>query len=90
MEYRDRVAQVLNKNNPDPWNPVDGAVAMALKLADVPGVTRHNLWSERAAAKMYLSGSTSCAYEWYANQAIYWSNNYKVLLAQADVGSSES
>lgn len=80
MYYKDKVGAIVGKENPDPWDARDGVVAMALLLADTPGVTAHNYYAERNSAKMYLSGTTSSAYEWYANQAFYWSQNYKKLL----------
>lgn len=80
LEYQDRLKEVLQKENPDPWEPLDGVMAMALKLSDVPGVLAHDLWSERNAAKLYLSGTTSWRYDWYANQMIYWSRNYRYII----------
>ena len=80
LEYKDQVSEVVGKDNPDPWNAKDGVVAMALKLADVYGVTDHNNFAERNAAKLYLSGTTSWEYDWYANDILYWSKNYKELL----------
>lgn len=80
LEYKDRISEIVGKDNPDPWDPKDGVVAMALKLSDVYGVTDHNLYAERNAAKLYLSGTTSWQYDWYANQIIYWSKNYKELI----------
>lgn len=80
MHYKDEIAEIVGKKNPDPWNAKDGVVAMALLLADTPGVVDHNYYAERNSAKMYLSGTTSSAYEWYANQALYWSRNYAKLL----------
>lgn len=79
LEYKDRISAVVGKNNPDPWDPKDAVVAMALKLSDVWGVTDHNEYAERDAAKLYLSGTTSYQYEWYANEIFYWSRNYKKL-----------
>ena len=81
LDYKDKVARITGKKNPDPWNLKDGAVAMAVKLADVPGVVNHNYWSERNAAKMYLSGTTSWQYDWYANQILYWADNYRQVLS---------
>lgn len=77
MEYKDRISEVVGKKNPDPWNVRDGVVAMALKLSDVSGVTEHDRYSEKNAAKLYLSGTTSWRYDWYANRTVYWkeSNN---------------
>lgn len=81
MEYRKRIARVVGKAEPDPWNIRDGVVAMALKLSDVPGVTAHRATAEANAAKLYLSGTTSWRYNWYANQILYWARNYHKLVA---------
>lgn len=80
MEYKDRISAVVGKENPDPWNEKDAAVAVALKLSDVAGVTSHSRLAERNAAKMYLSGNTSSRYDWYANQILYWAENYRELI----------
>lgn len=80
LEYKDRISAIVGKENPDPWNEKDAAVAMALKLSDVYGVTSHSRLAERNAAKMYLAGNTSSRYDWYANQIFYWANNYKSLM----------
>ena len=80
MDYKDQIAAIVGKENPDPWDPKDGAVAMALLVSDTPGVKAHNLFAERNAAKMYLSGTTSSRYDWYANQIFYWANNYNSLI----------
>ncbi|MDZ7611609.1 MAG: lytic murein transglycosylase [Candidatus Moranbacteria bacterium] len=76
LEYHDRVGRIVGKDNPDPWNLTDGVMAMAVKLSDVPGVTRHNRYAEKNAAKIYLSGGTSWRYNWYANRIQYWARNY--------------
>ena len=80
MAYKDRIAAIVGKENPDPWNAKDGVVAMALLVSDTPGVTGHSMYAERNAAKMYLSGTTSGKYEWYANQIFYWAANYRSIL----------
>jgi len=80
LEYHDRLSALTGKKHPDPWDVRDGVLAMALKLSDVPGVKDHNVWSEMAASKMYLSGSTSWRYDWYAQNAQYWARNYSELL----------
>ena len=79
MEYRDEVVAIVGNENPDPWNVRHGVLAMALKVADVPGVVEHNVWAERNASKLYLSGSTSSRYDWYASKIQYWANNYDKL-----------
>jgi membrane-bound lytic murein transglycosylase B len=80
LEYKDRIAAIVGEDNPDPWSVRDGVLAMALKVADVPGVVDHNVWSERAASKMYLSGTTSWRYDWYANEIQYWASNYQKMI----------
>lgn len=80
LEYKDRVAEVVGKQVPDPWDARDGVVAMALKVADVPGVTQKDIWCEKVASKLYLSGTTSWQYNWYANAIQYWKYNYQKLL----------
>ncbi|NTW27314.1 MAG: hypothetical protein HGA36_03250 [Candidatus Moranbacteria bacterium] len=80
MEYKDRISAIVGKENPDPWNEKDAAVAVALKLSDVYGVTDHNRYAEKNAAKLYLSGTTSGKYDWYANQILYWAENYRTLI----------
>lgn len=80
LEYKDRISAIVGKKNPDPWDEKDAVVAMALKLSDVSGVTSHSKFAERNAAKMYLSGSVSSRYDWYANQIFYWSENYSFLI----------
>lgn len=81
FEYKDRIAQAVGKENPDPWDLKDGVVAMALKLSDCQGVTSHNRIAEKNAAKLYLSGTTSYQYNWYANLVQYWAENYSRLVA---------
>lgn len=80
LDYKDEISRIVGKDNPDPWNARDGVVAMAVKLADVNGVTEHNSLAERNAAKMYLSGTTHWQYDWYANQIFFWSQHYKELV----------
>jgi|GEM_PF-1069957 len=80
MEYKDRISAIVGKSNPDPWDEKDAAVAVALKLSDVYGVTSHSRLAERNAAKLYLSGTTSWRYDWYANQILYWAENYSSLI----------
>lgn len=81
MVYEERVGQIVGKTNPDPWDPNDAVMAMALKLSDVPGVRQKDHYAEMKAAKIYLSGTTSSRYNWYANLAMYWSRNYSRLTA---------
>lgn len=76
LEYEERLANIMGKEKPDPWNVQDGVMAMALKLADVNGVLEHNRQAEKNAAKIYLSGNTLTQYNWYAERVMYWAENY--------------
>lgn len=80
MGYKTRIANATGHSTPDPWNLTDGVMAMAIKLSVVPGVTKHDRSSERNAAKLYLSGTTSSKYNWYADKVLYWADNYQRLL----------
>lgn len=80
IHYKDKIAEIVEKDNPDPWILKDGIVAMALLLSNTPGVTEHNNYAERNAAKIYLSGTTSSKHDWYVNKIMYWSKNYKSLM----------
>ncbi len=80
MGYKSRIANATGHNPPDPWNLTDGVMAMAIKLSVVPGVTDHKKASEKNAAKIYLSGTTSSAYNWYGDKVLYWADNYERLL----------
>ena len=80
LEYKERISSIVKKKNPDPWDLEDGIIAMALKLSDYPGVIEHDKWAENNAAKLYLSGTTSWRYNWYASLVQYWSINYRRLL----------
>lgn len=76
LEYKDRLSVIVGKEHPDPWDIQDGVMAMALKLSDVSGVLEHNRQAEKNAAKLYLSGTTSASYNWYAERIMYWAENY--------------
>lgn len=78
--YESQIVAATGHNPPDPWDLADGVSAMAIKLAKVPGVTKHKESAERDAAKLYLSGTTSSKYNWYADRVLYWADNYKKLL----------
>lgn len=80
LGYKKSIASATGHNPPNPWNLTDGVMAMALKLAKVPGVTSGNKTAEKNASKIYLSGTTSSKYNWYADKVQYWASNYERLL----------
>jgi membrane-bound lytic murein transglycosylase B len=59
MLYKDRLASILNKTNPDPWSANDAITATALYLSDI-GASAQTYTAERNAACRYYSGQ-SCA-----------------------------
>ena len=53
-----KVAQAMSKSIPDPWNPQDAIMGMALFLNDLIGTTGDQYTDERTAACRYYSGRT--------------------------------
>ncbi len=53
-----KVGAALDKTNPDPWNPQDAIMAMALFLKDIMGNTGDPYTDQRTAACRYYSGKT--------------------------------
>ncbi|MHB1330540.1 MAG: lytic murein transglycosylase [Minisyncoccota bacterium] len=53
-----KIASATGKANPDPWNPADAIMAMALFLDDIMGTTGDRYIDERTAACRYYSGRT--------------------------------
>jgi membrane-bound lytic murein transglycosylase B len=56
---RSKVASATGKANPDPWNPADAIMAMALFLKDL-GASSGTYTAERTAACRYYGGGSSC------------------------------
>lgn len=50
------VSRALGKDTPDPWNPADAIMAMALFLEDIMGTTGDSYTDQRTAACRYYSG----------------------------------
>jgi len=57
--YEKRVAELTGHNPPNPWNIEDAFTAAAIFLADA-GAASQTVSGESRAAKIYLSGSSSC------------------------------
>lgn len=53
-----KVASALGKTTPDPWNPQDAIMAMALFLKDIMGTSGDPYIDQRTAACRYYSGRT--------------------------------
>lgn len=77
-KYQSRISNVVGKKVPDPWDPRDATVAMALKVAnDAPGVTKHSKKAEMDAAKMYFSGTTLSKYNKHARKVLAAANKFE-------------
>lgn len=72
--YKSSISSKTGHNPPDPWNLIDGVMAMGLKLARGGATSRSG---ECNAAKLYLSGTTSSKYNWYCQKVKYWADNYE-------------
>ena len=53
---QNKVASAVGKSTPDPWDPSDAIMAMALFLRDIMGTTGDSYTDERTAACRYYSG----------------------------------
>lgn len=53
-----KVANALGKGTPNPWDPQDAIMAMALYLKDIMGSTGDSYTDQRTAACRYYSGRT--------------------------------
>ncbi len=72
--YESVIAKRTGNNPPDPWNLVDGVMAMASKLAN-DGATRNGKDGEWGAAARYL-GSCRGNTKFYCENVLYWADNY--------------
>ncbi len=70
--YRDVIAKRTGNNPPDPWDLVDGVMAMASKLANDGATKKSGEWK---AAARYL-GSCTGNTRFYCENVLYWADNY--------------
>ena len=56
---KSRTADAVGKSTPDPWNPADAIMAMALFLKGL-GADSGTYTEERAAACRYYGGGSGC------------------------------
>lgn len=85
--YKSQVSAITGNNPPNPWDIKDAVVAMALKVAQVPGVVGHNYNAEYEAAARYFSGNNWKRYTWYASNSagtgvMDWAEKYEELLKE--------
>lgn len=70
--YKAQVADLTSHHPPSPWNIEDAFMASAVKLANA-GATAKSQTAERAAAKAYVSGKSTCTKRictYYANAVL--------------------
>lgn len=75
--FEARVAQLTGHNPPNPWNVEDAFTASAVFLADA-GASAKTTAGEMRAARVYISGRSTCssrtssgrACNWYANRVL--------------------
>ncbi|MDP2641766.1 MAG: lytic murein transglycosylase, partial [bacterium] len=82
----DKVSSALNKTTPDPWEPQDAIMAMALFLKDIAGTTGDLYTDQRTAACRYYSGQT-CYVGGRAGRGLSYGNSVmsKVTTIQRDI-----
>jgi len=72
LRYADKVANLTGHNPPNPWNVEDAFTAAAVLLADA-GATAKTPEAEIKAAKVYISGRSTCSSSicnWYSSQIL--------------------
>ena len=69
-----KVASAVGNSTPDPWNPQDAIMAMAIFLKDIMGTTGDSYTDQRTAACRYYSGKT-CYGPNGANIGLSYGNN---------------
>jgi len=79
LRFEDQVARLTNHFPPNPWNPEDAFTAAALFLAQ-SGASSQTSAGELAAARTYISGSSSCG----KSICRYYSNRILALSQEID------
>lgn len=79
LRFEDQVAQLTNHRPPNPWNPEDAFTAAAIFLAQA-GASSQTTSGELAAARTYISGSSSCG----KSICRYYSNRILALAREID------
>lgn len=60
--FKERIASIVGKFLPDPWDPKDAIVASAIYLGDLGAGSKSYSAEKKAACKYYGSGGSSCSY----------------------------
>ncbi|MDO8600031.1 MAG: hypothetical protein Q7R73_00215 [bacterium] len=79
--FEERVAQLTRHNPPNPWNVEDAFTASAIFLAD-GGATSKTTAGEMRAARIYISGRSTCSTRTVSGRACNWYANRVASLAR--------
>ena len=60
--FKERIASIVGKLIPDPWDPKDAIVASSIYLGDLGADSKSYSAEKKAACKYYGSGGSSCGY----------------------------
>ena len=77
--YKDRVAKIVGKSPPNPWDPRTAIFACALLMAD-NGADKGTREAERLAALRYLAGwknATKPAYAFYGDDVMEFADKFQ-------------
>lgn len=75
--YQARTSQITGHNPPDPWDLTDSIAAIAVKLADVEGVTSGDYNAEYKAAGIYLAGNNWQKFPFYPQKVMAYAASYE-------------
>ncbi|MFH1558972.1 MAG: hypothetical protein ABIC19_00420 [Patescibacteria group bacterium] len=75
--YKEEVEDECNTKKADPWNLRHALVAMALKVAKVPGVIDGKRSAEHKAANIYLAGGNWDKFTWYGDRVMKFTDAFE-------------
>ena len=82
--FKERIAGIIGKPVPDPWEPKDAIIASALYLSDLGADSGSYSAQKKAACKYYGSGGSSC---YYGNQVMAKAQNIQETMIDILQGS---
>src|SRR3989344_5556415 len=82
--FKERIASIVGKPVPDPWEPKDAIIASALYLSDLGADGGSYSAQKKAACKYYGSGGSSC---YYGNQVMAKAQNIQETMIDVLQGS---
>jgi peptidoglycan hydrolase CwlO-like protein len=77
LGYEKKVEETMGIEHANPWNIRHALVAMGLKLAKIPGVTKGDEKAESKAANMYLAGGNWESFTWYGDRVLAFAKAFE-------------